>query len=312
VSTIVVTQAELDAAIAAEEADIIIKSPAGLWLVVRGSATVQAGDSATVQAWGSATVQAGDSATVQAWGSATVQAWGSATVRAWGSATVQAWDSATVQAGGSATVQAWDSATVQAGGSATVQAWGSATVQAWDSATVQAEDSATVQAGDSATVQAWGSATVRAGTLAVVRRFSPEVTITGGIVIDHTTINESDPTTWAGIHLAHTDADMVTLYKALDGDLVSGKGYRPVQWDTSGEVTCGDFKPTAECGHGLHLSPTTHQATDYNPAATRWLRCTARLADIIPIPGGTAKCKVAAVTVICEVDRNGNPIGVAA
>ena len=65
-SIIVKTQAELDAAVAAGSQGIIIDSPAGVWLSVGGSATVQASGSATVEAWGSATVRAWDSATVRA------------------------------------------------------------------------------------------------------------------------------------------------------------------------------------------------------------------------------------------------------
>ena len=109
---IVKTQAELDAALARDidydTHEIIINSPAGVWITI--------GDD--------------HGQDVRASGSATVEAWGSATVEAWGSATVRAWDSATVRASGSATVRAWDSATVEASGSATVRASGSATVRA--------------------------------------------------------------------------------------------------------------------------------------------------------------------------------------
>ena len=65
------TQAELDAAI--RDGKIPDLRGDGEF-VVRGSATVHAGDSATVHAWGSATVRA--------WGSATVHAGRSATVHA--------------------------------------------------------------------------------------------------------------------------------------------------------------------------------------------------------------------------------------
>ena len=102
------------------------------------------------------------SATVEAYNSATVNACDSATVKAYGSATVKACDSATVEAYDSATVKAYDSATVKAYDSATVEAYNSATVKAYDSATVNAYDSATVKAYDSATVKACGSATVKA------------------------------------------------------------------------------------------------------------------------------------------------------
>ena len=78
---IVKTQAELDAALARDDIsynthEIIIDSPAGIWITIgddhgqtveaSGSATVWASGSATVEASGSATVEASDSATVEA------------------------------------------------------------------------------------------------------------------------------------------------------------------------------------------------------------------------------------------------------
>ena len=75
-TTVVRTQAEFDAALAASEPLIIIDSPQGVWITVRadGSSTVRASGSATVRAYRSATVRAYDSATVEAYGSATVRA----------------------------------------------------------------------------------------------------------------------------------------------------------------------------------------------------------------------------------------------
>ena len=75
-TTTVTNQAELDAAIAAGESDIVINSPAGVWLNLRApkATRVTAWDSSTVTAWGSSTVTAWDSSTVHAWGSSTVTA----------------------------------------------------------------------------------------------------------------------------------------------------------------------------------------------------------------------------------------------
>ena len=63
-STVVKTQVELDAALAAGKTDVVIDSPRGVWLTVSGSATVRAWGSATVRAWDSATVRAWDSCRV--------------------------------------------------------------------------------------------------------------------------------------------------------------------------------------------------------------------------------------------------------
>ena len=58
-STVVTTQAELDAAITSGASDIIIDSPAGVWLHVRGSSSVVARGSSSVEAWDSSRVEAG-------------------------------------------------------------------------------------------------------------------------------------------------------------------------------------------------------------------------------------------------------------
>ena len=91
-TTTCTSQAELDAAIAAGESDIVINSPAGVWLDLRTpkATRVTARGSSTVTAWGSSTVTAWDSSTVHAWGSSTVHAWDSSTVHAWDSSTVTA------------------------------------------------------------------------------------------------------------------------------------------------------------------------------------------------------------------------------
>ena len=100
--TIVRTQQELDAALAAGEGWIEIRSEAGVWL--------------TVSATGSATVTAYGSATVRAYATATVTAFGSATVTAFGSATVRAYDSATVSASAHVAVRVQSAHAVASGG----------------------------------------------------------------------------------------------------------------------------------------------------------------------------------------------------
>ena len=271
-SITVKTQAELDAAIAAGSQGIIIDSPAGVWLSVGGSATVRA--------------------------------WGSSTVRAWGSATVRASDSATVRAWGSATVRASDSATVRASGSSSVEAWGSATVEAWDSSTVRASGSATVRASDSATVQA--------SPLVAVYLHSGRAVVHGGTLIDLTAITETDPVTWCAVHGVAVTDGMASLYKATDGDLTAGHSYRPVRYDVGTEPTAPDFDARNECGGGLHLSPTTGQATTYRSDASRWVRVEVPVGEIVPIPsllsGAVAKCKVRTCRVVAEVDRDGREI----
>ncbi|RTE49350.1 hypothetical protein [Actinobaculum sp. 352] len=293
----VTSQAELDHVLESgeysyDEHEIIICSPADQLIVVTDDRGLD--------------LYASGSATVSAYGSATVSAYGSATVRAYDSATVSAYGSATVSASGSATVRAYDSATVSAYGSATVSASGSATVSAYDSATVRASGSATVSAYDSATVSA-------SGLLVVTRKLSTAATVTGGVIIDVTAYDESNAADWCALNQVQGDGETVTLYKALPADLTSGIQYaHPTTWPLEGEVACDDWQPNNGCGGGLHLSPTPAQAQHYldnaDLSTARFLECRVSLTDLHPILDGVAKAKAPRVTVIREVDIDGNPI----
>jgi hypothetical protein len=230
-------------------------------------------------------------------------------VTASGSATVRASGSATVRASGSATVTAYDSATVRASDSATVRAS--------DSATVRASGSATVTASDSATVRASDSATVRAGSYVAVHLHSARVTLTGGVVLDVTALDLTDPQTWVGYTGAkvsktrrtvdgrRTTVELVTLYKAVDADMQAGRSYIPTTYPVGQDVTASDWRDNHHCGHGLHTSPHPHQALVYYPEATRMLEVTVPLSDLRPIPGGTAKAKARTVHVVREVTLDG-------
>ena len=269
------TQGELDAALADPAvSSVIIDSPRGVWLQVRGSATVEASGSATVRASGSATVRASGSATVRASGSATVEASGSATVRASGSATVEAWDSATVEASGSATVEA--------SGSATVRAWGSATVEAWD------------------------SATVRASSHVAVHLHSGRATVAGGVLIDHTTIDLTDPQTWCDYHGVPVVDGIATLHKAVGDDWSTDRG---TDYSPGSLPEAPDWRDDHECGGGLHFSPHPRQSRSYYLKATRYLAVGVALADLRPIAGGTPKAKAPRVVIACrEVDIDGKEV----
>ena len=297
---IVKTQAELDQAIADGVEWIEIRSPRGVWIEVRacGSSTVRACDSSTVRACGSSTVRACGSSTVRACDSSTVRACGSSTVTACGSSTVTAYDSSTVTACDSSTVTAYDSSTVTA--------YDSSTVTACDSSTVTAYGSSTVTAYGSSTVTAYDSSTVRAGSHTAVHLHSGRAHIEGGVLIDHTAVDQSDPATWASYTGAQITEETVTVYKAVRDDLKSRHG---ALYAIGSEVSCDDFEDTDACGHGLHFSPSPAQAFAYDTSATRFLECTIKLSELRPITDSTtAKAKAPRAFVAREVDIAGRPI----
>ena len=219
--------------------------------------------------------------------------------------------SAPVEASGSATVEASGSATVRAYGSATVRASGSATVWASGSATVRASGSATVRASGSATVRAYGSATVRASQCVAVHRMpcgAPK--ITGGVILDVPDPATLDARDWCDYYGVEVSRGYASLFKAVDDDWSTPRARAAGIFYTVGaKIVAPDWKPTAACGNGLHASPRPMLARGYNDAATRYVQVKAKVADIVVIDN---KVKVPALTVVCECDLNGDPVGVAA
>jgi hypothetical protein len=293
----VTTQTELDTALAdAAITEIHIKSAHGVWLQLSTTAEDKY-------------VRASGSATVRAFGSATVRAFGSATVEASGSATVEASDSATVEASGSATVEASDSATVRASDSATVEASDSATVRASGSATVRAFGSATVEASGSATVHGHHASRITAGSHVAVHLHSGTCHADGGVLIDHTAVDQSDPGMWCSYHgvtVYHghdTDRDIAILYKAVRDDWRSAHG---TSYQPGTTATCEDFVADGCCGGGLHVAPTPNQAKTYDHEATRFVEVRVALAEMNVI--GADKVKAASIECVREVDVHGRPI----
>jgi hypothetical protein len=221
-----------------------------------------------------------------------------------GSASVRASDSASVRASGSASVRASDSASVSASGSASVRAF--------DSASVSASDSASVSASGSASVRASGSASVSAGTHVAVHLHSAQATVTGGVLIDLTQLDLTDPAAWCAHHGADVADGIAVLYKAVDLELTAGHDYTPTLYPLGASVECDDYQADGECGGGLHLCPTPGQAAEYRPQGekSRYLKVRAALVDLSPIvdAGGPAKVKARRVDVLAEVDLFGREL----
>ena len=190
-------------------------------------------------------------------------------------------------------------------GSATVTAYGSATVTAYDSAPVTAYGSATVRAYDSATVRAYGSATVTASIKVAIHLHSGYAKIKGGVLIDHTA-DLSDPLNWCEYHGVKVKAGIATLYKAVDDKWTTDRGF---DYSPGAKPIAPDWSDDNACGGGLHFSPSPTQALAYHDEATKFVAVGVKVADLRPIPGGTAKAKAPRVVRACrEVDIDGNEV----
>jgi len=215
-------------------------------------------------------------------------------VVAWGLSSVVAWDSSRVEAWDSSRVVAWDSSRVEAWDSSRVEAWGSSRVVAWDSSRVEAWGSSSVVA--------WDSSRVEAGKYVAVHLHSQTVALTGeGHIIDMTALDMTDPQTWADLHGGKVSGGRLTVYKGVNADLRSAHG---TEYPIGATVTCPDWEPTVECGNGLHFSPSP-TATESYCTPERYLECTVKLADVVPLGD---KVKASACRVVRVVDRWGDPV----
>jgi hypothetical protein len=116
---------------------------------------------------------------------------------------------------------------------------------------------------------------------------------------------------WAQYHgveyESHKNAadDELIVYKAVDKDLKSGRGFAYPIGET---VEDPDWKPGDFCGNGLHLSPHPHQAQAYFSEATRFLECAVKVSELSIIDGNSTdipKLKARRVRVLREVTIDG-------
>ncbi len=270
---VITTQAELDA-VAADFDGLIIIRGGSHYDPIR-----------LLEAWGSAHVEAWGSAHVEAWGSAHVVARGSAHVEARGSAHVVAWESAHVEARESAHVVARESAHVEARGSAHVVAWGGAHVEARESAHVEASKWTTVR-----------------------KMLQHRGTIEGGIVALEPEISTAED--WCAYHGVTIKDGVAIVYKAVRDDYRSQHGFL---YPLGGSPECADWDGgSAECGGGLHFSPSPGTALSFDGEATRFLACPVAISDMrVPKLNDQYPLKIKARRItgpISEVDIEGNPL----
>jgi hypothetical protein len=297
-TTTVTSQAELDAAIAACETHIVINSPQGVRMLLRSP------DSSHVEAWGSSRVVARGSSRVVAWDSSHVVARDSSRVVAWVSSRVVARVSSHVEAWVSSRVEARDSSHVVAWGSSHVVAWDSSHVEAWGSSRVEAWDSSRVVARGSSHVEARGSSHVEASPYVAVHLHSQSVTLSGGVVIDLTTVDLTDTDTWLSYHGVSSGATTATVFKAVDAELNAGQGYRVTNYPIGQQIIAGDWIASNDCGHGLHFGITPAGARRYfnGEGTPRYLACLVEVSTLIPLGD---KCKAPSCIVMYEVNEHG-------
>src|SRR5581483_8567772 len=112
-----------------------------------------------------------------------------------------------------------------------------------------------------------------------------------------------DPAEWAAFYGLGITGGKLTVYKAVDGDLISGHG---MAYPIGGTVTAPDWENNRACVQGLHFGPTPWLAATYLDSDTkRYLACQVDAAAIVPLGN---KIKAESCVVLHEVDADGSQI----
>ncbi|MEN6532151.1 MAG: hypothetical protein ABFD89_00715 [Bryobacteraceae bacterium] len=114
------------------------------------------------------------------------------------------------------------------------------------------------------------------------------------------------PKDWCEYYGVKVVRGIATLYKALDADYKSPRAFAYLPGTTPAAPDWDGGK--AECGGGLHFSPSPAMALEFYPGAVKFAACPVRLKDIAIHPDGDypRKCKASGICKpIYEVDREG-------
>jgi hypothetical protein len=147
-----------------------------------------------------------------------------------------------------------------------------------------------------------------ASTLLVIMNHATTTSIEGGTVVQVPPVTTVEG--WCEYHGVEVIDGIATVYKAVRDDYKSTNGlhYTPGSLPVASDWDGG----RAECGGGLHFSPSPAGAKGFDLEATRFLACPVRLADMrAPNADDRYPSKVKAAGCcgpIVEVDLWGTPV----
>ena len=165
-----------------------------------------------------------------------------------------------------------------------VEAWGSSHVVAWESSHVVARESSHVEA----------------SPYVAVHKQSPHARLKGGVIIEVPQLDT--PEAWCDFHGLKVTRGIVTLFKAVTDDWLSG--YK-TSYEPGTKPEAADWKDDGQCGGGLHFCAHPVMSLDYHPGATKFVACPVRLSEISVIDSGKVKAKRVVGKGCVEVDRYG-------
>ena len=294
-SRIVKTQAELDQAIA-DKIDLIeIHSPQGVWL--------------TIKDLGSSRAVLRESSRAELWGSSRAVLRESSSAVLWGSSRAELWESSSAVLRESSRAVLWESSSAVLRESSSAVLWGSSRAVLWGSSRAVLWESSSAVLWESSSAHAYAKSKVKASPLCAVFMHESTVDISGGVVIDHSSIGDMDGPAWCEYYGVKISRGIATVYKAVNDQWTTSRGF---DYSPGSKPSCDDFRADNTCGGGLHFGPTPSHAKAYFSDATKFVAVGVKVSELQPIhiDGDVAKCKAPRVVrAAVEVDIDGNVVG---
>ena len=252
-----------------------------------------------------------------------VEEWGNSHVEAWGNSHVEAWGNSHVVARGNSHVEARGNSHVVARGNSHVEARGNSHVVARGNSHVVARGNSHVVAYENSHVEAWGNNTVKNYsentkiTLMVfsvcwmIKKCKKLTKSKTATIIDSNYDNTVDK--FLELHGISTKTKTVKLFKRVSKDLKTQENTsNETTWYIGSTLTVPNWNPDQECGAGkFHACLKTFFCDEFRGSENdRYILIEVKKEDLHTHKNPQYPHKIAFKQgrVICEVDRNGNPI----
>jgi hypothetical protein len=189
-----------------------------------------------------------------------------------------------------------------------VVARGNSSVVAWENSSVEARENSSVEARGNVFIRLFAALKIKASARVIIGKTGEAKSLEGGVIVDQPA--PKTPEEWCEFYGVPVEDGVAILYKAVDakfqsphgGDYTPGAQPRAHDWDGG----------AAECGGGLHFSPSVSAALEFHRSAERFLACPIALTDMRgPRAGDQYPQKVKAAgccAPVWEVDRKGKRV----
>ena len=232
---------------------------------------------------------------------------GSSRAVLWGSSRAVLRESSRAELRESSSAVLWESSRAELRGSPSAVLRGSSSAVLRESSSAVLRESSSVRAFGDAILRVFSALKIQASAHVVIKMHGTAKSITGGIRVKAAPLKTAK--NWCDYHGAEVKRGVATVYKALNEDFTSlhksNTSYAPGSKPTATDWDGGK----AECGGGLHFSPTPIHALEFHSEGKKFIACGVALKDMRAPKADDnypQKIKAKRVASACyEVDRYG-------